>query len=202
MEKKQTVNGCAENTEVETEKEKEELHKEKDSGREDSKVGCQDNSEVFELKKVNESLEKEKDGYLEDLRRLQAEFDNYRKRTEREKREIMLHGAQDLIKEILPVLDNFERALNNNGGPNAKEGLLEGVEMIFNQLISVLKKQGLEKIKSTGEPFDPCLHEAVMQVDSEDFEENIVVEEMQPGYKFNEKVIRLPWLKLLNNIYI
>lgn len=138
-------------------------------------------------------LEEEKDGYHKKLQRLQADFVNYRERSKREKEKIALKANVELIDELLPVIDNFERALVSEGNDN---NFKTGVEMIYKQLMNNFKKQGLKKIPTEGESFDHKYHEAIMQVEDSDKESGIIVEEMQKGYVLDDKVIRPAMVKV------
>jgi len=130
------------------------------------------------------------DERLESLKRLQAEFDNYRKRITKERSELFQYATEDLICELLPIIDNFERAIYGIGKDSSRETFLQGVEMIYRELCSVLKKRGLEKISAMGEEFDPSRHEAIDHVGSTEHPENIVIEEVATGYRIKGKIIR------------
>ncbi len=145
------------------------------------------------LEKEIASLKDEKDKFYQKCQRLQADFVNYRKRTKREKASISLEARIELVNEILPVIDNFERALSSEGDEN---DFKTGVEMIYKQLLNNLKSQGLEKIPTEGEEFDHKYHEAIMQVDDCEEESGIIVEEMQKGYMIEDKVIRPAMVKV------
>ncbi|KGP75183.1 protein grpE [Desulfosporosinus sp. Tol-M] len=133
------------------------------------------------------------------LQRLQAEFDNYRKRTQKEKTEIIKYASERLVGELLPVLDNFDRAISAAKVNPDFTSFSQGVEMILRQLQTVLDKEGLKVIDAVGQPFDPNIHEAVLRVASEDeHPENTVVEELQKGYYLKEKVIRPSMVKVSN----
>lgn len=132
---------------------------------------------------LEEKLKKEKDNYM----RLFAEFDNFRKRTSREKTEAYGDSAAKTIGAILPALDNFERALD---APCEDENFKKGVEMIFTQLNGILEKLGVTEIEALGAPFDPNFHNAIKQVESEDAESDTVCEVFQKGYKLGDRVIR------------
>jgi molecular chaperone GrpE len=121
--------------------------------------------------------------------RAQAELENYKKRAEREKSSLVQYGNEELIKAILPVIDNLERALDHPPGENP-DGLLEGIKITHNQLLQVLEKFGVTRITAVGEPFDPSKHEAMMQVESADHETNTVVSELQRGYFLNDRLLR------------
>jgi molecular chaperone GrpE len=149
-------------------------------------------------KKQEETQKKEKpDGdrkkeLLETLQRVQADFENYKKRVEKEKEEFTKFASAGIIRQLLPVVDNFEAALKNSSN-NAE--FAKGIEMIYAQLFSVLENAGLKKIDAEGKMFDPYLHEALMQQEV-DGEEGIVIEEFQKGYLFNDTVLRHSKVKI------
>lgn len=128
--------------------------------------------------------------------RLLADFDNFRKRAAREKQDFYNNALEDVILQLLPVLDNFERALARRENSEASNGFLEGFEMIFRQFMGVLEKLGLSEIDALGKPFDPYFHNAVMKAPSEEHEENTVIEVLQKGYKLKDKVIRPSMVKV------
>lgn len=140
------------------------------------------------------SLSKKLAECTDSLLRLRAEFENSRKRLEKEKEEFVRYANYELIEQLLSVLDNFKQGLKNLSEHDKK--LLKGIEIIYNQFRSILEKQGLERIKSKGEKFDPQIHHAVLQVDSDKHSEDIVIEEMQPGYKFKGKLVRAALVKV------
>ncbi|MCD5401565.1 nucleotide exchange factor GrpE [candidate division NPL-UPA2 bacterium] len=130
------------------------------------------------------------------LLRLQAEFENYRKRVNRERSEFIQYALEDLICDLLPVIDNFERALASAHQHDNFHALLQGVEMVYKQVQDILVKRGLERIEALGKKFDPREHEAVMQVESEERPDNTVIEESLAGYKLKNKVIRPALVKV------
>lgn len=132
--------------------------------------------------------------YFSRLVRLQADFDNYRKRVAREREDLLKYAGEQLITALLPVVDNFERALAAKS--NDYEKLLEGVEMICRQLQEVLSREGLEPIPAAGEQFNPELHEAVMREEGGDCPDNTVTEELRRGFTFKGKVIRAAMVKV------
>lgn len=139
--------------------------------------------------------EKSKSGdYFNRLVRMQADFDNYRKRMAREREELAKYAGEQLVMALLPVMDNFERALGAKN--NDYQNLLAGVEMIYRQLHDVLAREGLEPIVAAGEQFNPELHEAVMREESGDHPENTVIEELRRGFTFKGKVIRAAMVKV------
>ena len=141
-------------------------------------------SQADELKTAN-------DKYL----RLMAEYDNYRKRSQKEKENAWATAKAETIKELLPVYDNLERALKQE---TCDEAYAKGVQMTMTQLKTVLEKLGVEEIPAQGQPFDPNLHNAVMHMEDEAFGENIVAEVFQAGFKLGEKVIRHALVKVAN----
>jgi len=148
------------------------------------------------LEKDLASADKEAEEYLDYLKRLKAEFENYKKRSLKEREKMAKLAIEDLIKELLPVMDDLERALNSTKQSKDLSVLMEGVGMTLGQLKNVLKKQGLEEIKAEGEEFNPYLHEAVMQVSFSKYPDNLVVEEMRKGYKLNDRILRPSMVKV------
>ena len=140
-----------------------------------------------------------KTGQIEELtdrlQRTMAEFDNFRKRTEKEKASMYVIGAKEVVEKILPVVDNFERGL-----ASAQEGdaFAEGMQMVYKQLMTALSEMGVEPIDAVGKEFDPNLHNAVMHVEDPEAGENTVVEELQKGYLYKEFVVRHSMVKVAN----
>lgn len=132
------------------------------------------------------------------LQRLQADFDNYRKRTQKEKVELIKYASERLVEELLPVLDNFDRAVSSAKVNPDFTSFSQGVEMILRQMQTALSKEGLKVMEVVGQPFDPNLHEAVLRVASEEHPENTVVEELQKGYYLKDKVLRPGMVKVSN----
>ncbi|RXT14812.1 nucleotide exchange factor GrpE [Ammoniphilus sp. CFH 90114] len=129
--------------------------------------------------------------------RVQADFDNFRKRTRKEKEELQKYASLPLIEGLLPALDNLERALaaGQNTGEHS-DSLIKGVEMVFRQIQSVLEQEGLKQIEAQGNPFDPQFHQAVMQEESAEYEAGIVIQELQKGYVLKDRVIRPSMVKV------
>ena len=140
--------------------------------------------------------EKECEEYLDMLKRTMADFDNFRKRTLKEKESLYDDGFSEAIQQILPVLDNFERAVAYNNKESSS--IIEGIEMILKMFKEVLIKMGIEEIPSMGEKFDPNYHNAVMHVEDENYNENIIVDVMLKGYKYKDKVLRFSMVKVAN----
>lgn len=152
--------------------------------------------DVEELQKKLEESTAKSEEYLDRLRRTMAEFDNFRKRTQKEKEQIFDRGAKDVLEQILPVIDNFERALA--GSDKKDDSFAKGVEMIYKQLLGALESLGLQEIEACGKPFDPNYHNAVTHVEDESAGENEVVEVFQKGYKYKDAVIRCSMVKVAN----
>jgi len=141
-------------------------------------------------------LEGQLEEYRNRLLRAQADFDNYRRRTQREKEEMAKYASAEIITKLLPVLDNFERAIGASKGSGDFEALAKGVDMIHRQLLQLLEQEGLKPMETVGQPFNPEYHEAVMRVESDEHEEGTVVEELQRGYILKDRVIRPAMVKV------
>ena len=143
-----------------------------------------------------------KDEKLEELtdrvRRQMAEFDNFRKRTEKEKTQMFETGAKSIVEKILPVVDNFERGLAAVTEEEKGTPFVEGMEKIYKQMMTVLEEAGVKPIEAVGQEFDPNLHNAVMHVEDEKFGENIIAEEFQKGYTYRDSVVRHSMVKVAN----
>ena len=143
-----------------------------------------------------------KDEKIEELTdrvaRQMAEFDNFRKRTEREKSQMYEVGAKDIIEKILPIVDSFERGLAAVAEDQKADPFVDGMDKVYKQLITTLESAGVTPIEAVGKPFDPEFHNAVMHIDDESLEENIVVEEFQKGYMYRDSVVRHSMVKVAN----
>ncbi|MGM0864417.1 MAG: nucleotide exchange factor GrpE [Bacillota bacterium] len=148
--------------------------------------------ESDELSQLEDKLNESENRYL----RLRADFDNFRRRVNLESEAKEKYRAQGLITELLPALDNFERALNIDADNDQTKTLLQGMEMVHRSIVEALKKEGVEPIEAVGQEFDPHLHQAVMQTEDENFDSNVVVEEFQKGYKLKDRVIRPSMVKV------
>ncbi|ATP94634.1 nucleotide exchange factor GrpE [Bacillus altitudinis] len=128
--------------------------------------------------------------------RVQADFENYKRRARTEVETVQKYRSQHVVSDLLPALDNFERALGIDPDNEQTKSLLEGMQMVYRQLVEALKNEGVEPIEAVGKEFDPNLHQAVMQVEDENYDSNIVVEELQKGYKLKDRVIRPSMVKV------
>ena len=146
-------------------------------------------------KKKKDKSEQKVEELTDRLKRTMAEFDNFRKRTEKEKSSMYIIGAKEIVEKILPVVDNFERGL-----AQAQEGdaFADGMKMIYKQLTTTLDELGVKPIEAVGKEFNPDFHNAVMHVEDEEVGENIVVEEFQKGYTYKDFVVRHSMVKVAN----
>ena len=143
-----------------------------------------------------------KDEQIEDLtdrlRRQMAEFENFRKRTEKEKSQMFDMGAKTIVEKVLPVIDNFERGLAAVPEDKKEDAFVVGMDKIYKQFLTTLEEAGVKPIEAVGQEFDPNLHNAVMHVEDESVGENIVVEEFQKGYTYKDFVVRHSMVKVAN----
>ena len=144
-----------------------------------------------------EAVKKQLSEGVERMKRLQADFENFRRRTRQEKEELSNMVVQDFIKELLPMLDNFDRAMAAEATDAAK--FQQGVEMIYNQLTEILKNKGMELIDTKDAKFDPNFHQAVMRVENPDLEDEAIAMELQKGYMVKGKVIRPSMVQVVAN---
>lgn len=148
--------------------------------------------EVDELTLVKQQLEEEQDKAI----RLRADFENYKRRVQLDKESDYKYRAQSVLTDILPVLDNFERALAVNVTSEEAVSLVKGVEMVYRTLLDAVGKEGLEVIEAEGVPFDPNFHQAVMQEKDDSKESGIVLQELQKGYKLKDRILRPTMVKV------
>ena len=146
-------------------------------------------------KKEKDKFEQQIEELTDRLKRSMAEFDNYRKRTEKEKSSMYIIGAKDIVEKMLPIVDNFERGLAQ--APE-DDPFAEGMKMIYKQMMTAFDEMGVKPIEAVGKDFDPNLHNAVMHVEDESVGENIVVEEFQKGYTYKDFVVRHSMVKVAN----
>ena len=164
---------------------------EKDS-KPDKKEKRKEKKQDSEIDKLKKELADKDDKFL----RLAAEYDNFRKRSAKEKSDIYASSKSDVINEILPIIDNFERAAQNSEADF--DGYKKGIELIFNQFLAVLKKFGVESFGEEGEEFDPSMHSAVMVVDDDSLGENVIAQVFSKGYRLGDKIIREAVVKVAN----
>lgn len=155
---------------------------------------------LFDKKKGKaQSKLEEKIADLEEKRvRQLAEFENFRKRSEKEKSQMFEMGAKDVVEKILPVIDNFERGLMTVPEEQKEDSFVQGMELVYKQIITALEELGVSPIEAVGQPFDPNLHNAVMAVDDDSLESGTVAEELQKGYLYKDSVVRHSMVKVVN----
>ena len=189
VEKSETEEETVEDTNetVETEKETTEDTKEDKDKKEKKKIfGKKDKKD----QQIEELTDKHK--------RLMAEFQNYRNRSEKEKSAMFEVGARSIIEKLLPIVDNFERGIAALSEEEQKSPTGQGMNLIYKQLMTAFEEMGVTVIEAKGQQFDPELHNAVMHEDNDELEENVVVEEFQKGYKYRDSVIRHSMVKVAN----
>jgi len=144
------------------------------------------------IQKLQAEVEEKENKYL----RLHADFENYKRRALLDQQSMMMYRAQSIVTDILPVLDNFERALQVESTDEQTKSVLQGLEMVYRQLVEAVKKEGVEEIPALGEQFDPNVHQAVMQESDSSKESNEILQEFQKGYKLKDRVIRPSMVKV------
>jgi molecular chaperone GrpE len=196
-----------ENQKTATEKKDEETHA--SAASQDTQTKAKDLEDTAN-KAVSEESEAESPPSTEEFARMKAEyearydqmlrtiadFENSKKRAEREKEEFLKYAIEGMVKDLIPVVDNIERAIESTKESKDFDSLNEGIELIHKQLFDLLERRGVTTIKAVGEPFDPTQHEAVMHVESDDVPENAVIEEFQRGYLLHNRVIRPPMVSV------
>ncbi len=193
MEKEESLDAETTAEEVETQPENEEEQAVEDS-EEEVKKG------LFNKKK--EKKKDKRDEQIEDLtdrlKRQMAEFENFRKRTEKEKSQMYDMGAKSIVEKVLPVIDNFERGLAAVPEDKQEDPFVDGMNKIYRQMMTMLEEAGVKPIEATGAEFNPDFHNAVMHVEDESLGENIIAEELQKGYMYRDTVVRHSMVKVAN----
>lgn len=169
----------------------------------DTEAGAAEETQADDQQeKVKNARTDSKDAQIEELKdrlaRQMAEFDNFRKRTEKEKSAMYEIGTRDMIEKMLPVLDNFERGLASVPEEQKNASFAEGMEMIYKQFAKALEDAGVEAIEALGQQFDPNLHNAVLHVEDDSFGENEISQELQKGYKYRGTVVRHSMVQVAN----
>ena len=187
---------------AETESEEAEAEETEETSEEAGSGDAKEDTEKKTGKKLFSKKKDKKDEKIEELTdkltRQMAEFDNFRKRTEKEKSQMYEVGAKDIIEKILPVVDNFERGLDAVKEEDKEDPFVQGMEKVYKHLLTTLEGIEVKPIEAVGQPFDPNFHNAVMHVEDENFGENIVAEEFQKGYTYRDSVVRHSMVKVAN----
>ena len=163
-----------------------------------SEVASEGKKKFFGKKEKKDKKDEKIEELTDRVTRQMAEFDNFRKRSEKEKSQMYEIGAKDIIEKILPVVDNFERGLGSVPEEEKNAPFVEGMEKIYKQLMTTLESVGVKPIEAVGQEFNPDFHNAVMHVEDEEVGENIVVEEFQKGYTYKDFVVRHSMVKVAN----
>lgn len=153
-------------------------------------------NEVEQQDELSNELQIQLDEAGQKLLRVQADYDNFRRRTLKEKEELAKYASSKLVESLLPTVDNFDRAIAASAANQDYDALAKGVDMIFRQLMGTMEAEGLVLMNAVGQPFNPEYHQAVMTVETDEYEEGIVVEELQKGYLLKDKVIRPAMVKV------
>lgn len=185
-----------EGEEVQTEEEAD-ASESQDASEEASQSEEKSSKGLFGKKKKDKKDEKIEE-LTDKVARQMAEFDNFRKRTEREKSQMYEVGAKDIIEKILPVVDSFERGFAAAGEDKKEDPFVEGMDKVYKQLVTTLEEAGVKAIEAVGQPFDPEFHNAVMHIEDESLGENVVAEEFQKGYMYRDSVVRHSMVKVAN----
>ena len=193
----ETAEEAAEETAEETAQETSEEASEEAADSEKAEEGSEEKKKFFGKKKKDKKDEKIEE-LTDKLTRQMAEFDNFRKRTEKEKSQMYEVGAKDIIEKILPVVDNFERGLAAVTEEEKENAFVQGMEKVYKQLMTTLEGIEVKPIEAVGKEFDPNFHNAVMHVEDENLGENIVAEEFQKGYLYRDSVVRHSMVKVAN----
>ena len=187
---------------AETESAEAEAEETEETSEEAGSEEAKEDTEKKTGKKLFGKKKDKKDEKIEELTdkltRQMAEFDNFRKRTEKEKSQMYEIGAKDIIEKILPVVDNFERGLDAVKEEDKEDPFVQGMEKVYKHLLTTLEGIDVKPIEAVGQPFDPNFHNAVMHVEDENFGENIVAEEFQKGYTYRDSVVRHSMVKVAN----
>ncbi len=163
-----------------------------------SEDGSKEKKSFFKKKEKKDKKDEKIDELTDRLMRNMAEFENFRKRTEKEKSQMFEVGARDIVERILPVIDNFERGLAAVTEEEKNSAFVQGIEKIYKQLVTTLEAAGVKQIEAVGKEFNPDFHNAVMHAEDEEYGENIVAEEFQKGYMYRETVVRHSMVKVVN----
>ena len=176
----------------------EEASKETEESQDTKDTESKEKKKFFAKKEKKDKKDEKIEELTDRLTRQMAEFDNFRKRTEREKSQMYEIGAKDIIEKILPVIDNFERGLAAVPEESKEDPFVEGMEKIYKQIMTTLEGVGVKPIEAVGQEFNPDFHNAVMHVEDEEAGENIITEEFQKGYMYHDSVVRHSMVQVAN----
>lgn len=160
--------------------------------------GTTEKKKLFGRKPKKDPKDEKIEELTDRVTRQMAEFDNFRKRTEKEKSAMYEIGAKSVIEKLLPIVDNFERGFSTVAEEDKEDSFVKGMEMVYKQILTTFETIGVKPIEAVGQEFNPDLHNAVMHVDDENVGENIIVEEFQKGYTYHDSVVRYSMVKVAN----
>ncbi len=186
-----------ENEEINDAAEEETVEEAEEAAAEEPEAGKEKGS-FFKKKEKKDKKDEKIEELTDRVRRQMAEFDNFRKRTEKEKTQMFETGVKSIVEKILPVVDNFERGLAAVTEEEKGSPFVEGMEKIYKQMMTMLEEAGVKPIEAVGQEFDPNLHNAVMHIEDEELGENIIAEEFQKGYTYRDSVVRHSMVKVAN----
>ncbi len=189
-EETETVDSEETNTQAAEEAETEDTAEEEKEGESDGKKGF--------FKKKKDKKDEQIEELNDRLKRQMAEFENFRKRSEKEKAQMFDMGAKTIIEKILPVIDNFERGFTTVEEADMEDAFVVGMDKVYKQMLATLEEAGVKAIDSVGQEFNPDFHNAVMHVEDEELGENVVAEELQKGYMYRDTVVRHSMVKVAN----
>ena len=206
MNKEEVMEEAAENMETEAVEEAEDTEAaadvtEETETEEEQADGASDEDEkkgLFNKKKKKDKKDEQIEDLTDRLKRQMAEFENFRKRTEKEKSQMYDMGAKSIVEKVLPVIDNFERGLAAVPQENQEDPFVDGMNKVYKQMMTVLEEAGVKPIEAVGVEFDPNFHNAVMHAEDENLGENIIAEELQKGYMYRDTVVRHSMVKVAN----
>lgn len=181
-----------------TNTEGQEVSEEAEADVEEAEDDSKEKKSFFKKKDKKDKKDEKIDELTDRLMRNMAEFDNFRKRSEKEKAQMFEIGAKDIIEKILPIVDNFERGLAAVAPEEKDSAFVQGIELIYKQLLTSLESAGVKAIDAVGKEFDPNFHNAVMHAEDDSLGENIVAEEFQKGYMYRDSVVRHSMVKVVN----
>ena len=165
---------------------------------EDSEETTEEKKKLFGRKPKKDPRDEKIEELTDRVTRQMAEFDNFRKRTEKEKSAMYEIGAKSVVEKLLPIVDNFERGFSTVAEEDKEDSFVKGMEMVYKQILTMFETIGVKPIEAVGQEFNPDLHNAVMHVDDETVGENIIVEEFQKGYTYHDAVVRYSMVKVAN----
>ena len=194
----EAVENVEDNMEETTEYQEDVAQEETEAEVEETEETTEEKKKLFGRKPKKDPRDEKIEELTDRVTRQMAEFDNFRKRTEKEKSAMYEIGAKSVIEKLLPIVDNFERGFSTVAEEDKEDSFVKGMEMVYKQILTMFETIGVKPIEAVGQEFNPDLHNAVMHVDDETVGENIIVEEFQKGYTYHDAVVRYSMVKVAN----